>query len=197
MAITETSLPRTTTKRADRRFYGVPTEELLLDLSLIRQCRLDTIDDMELPASTRENTLSYLERRAKPIIAEVKRRHEQHERHKADPSVGAWPTADRYQKLLEQAQALKQQIALSGYVQSVLPEVKLRKAGRSWKGHCPFHDDPGPSFHIFDEDHFHCFGCGASGDVFELAKRIDGLERFTDQVRSVAGWAGLVVKYGR
>ncbi|WP_062343572.1 CHC2 zinc finger domain-containing protein [Novosphingobium sp. CCH12-A3] len=50
--------------------------------------------------------------------------------------------------------------------------VRLRKAGQEWIGCCPFHADRSPSFTIFDGGlRFHCFGCGASGDVLDFVQR--------------------------
>lgn len=50
--------------------------------------------------------------------------------------------------------------------------VQLRKAGQEWIGCCPFHADRSPSFTIFDGgQRFHCFGCGASGDVLDFVQR--------------------------
>ncbi|HLU92333.1 MAG TPA: CHC2 zinc finger domain-containing protein, partial [Pedomonas sp.] len=41
-------------------------------------------------------------------------------------------------------------------------KVKLQRAGREWKGCCPFHNEKTPSFYVNDEKAFyHCFGCGA------------------------------------
>jgi DNA polymerase I-like protein with 3'-5' exonuclease and polymerase domains len=42
------------------------------------------------------------------------------------------------------------------------------------KINCPFHDDDTPSLHIYD-DHYHCFGCGAHGDLIDLLMRIEGM----------------------
>lgn len=54
--------------------------------------------------------------------------------------------------------------------------VRLRQSGREWTACCPFHDDHSPSFTIFDEgQRFHCFGCGASGDVLDFVQRIAGV----------------------
>lgn len=50
--------------------------------------------------------------------------------------------------------------------------MKLVKAGNEWKACCPFHLDGSPSFTIFDGGlRFHCFGCGASGDVLDYLQR--------------------------
>lgn len=47
--------------------------------------------------------------------------------------------------------------------------VPLKKAGASWKGLCPFHQEKTPSFVVNPGRHsFHCFGCGKGGDVFRF-----------------------------
>src|SRR5262249_4413287 len=53
--------------------------------------------------------------------------------------------------------------------------VILHQAGKELTGLCPFHDDNNPSFSVSpDKGLFHCFGCGAGGDVFEFVMRLDG-----------------------
>ena len=55
--------------------------------------------------------------------------------------------------------------------------VKLRRVGGEWKGCCPFHDDSSPSFTIFDGDErFHCFGCGANGDVLDFVQQMHSVD---------------------
>lgn len=57
----------------------------------------------------------------------------------------------------------------------VAATVKLQRAGNEWKGCCPFHSDRTPSFTIFaDGERFHCFGCGAQGDVLDYVMRLHG-----------------------
>src|SRR3954452_4787991 len=79
-------------------------------------------------------------------------------------------------------------------VQVVQERVTLRKAGgASWKGLCPFHGEKTPSFNVHgDKQFFHCFGCGASGDVIEFVKRSDSMT-FPDAVRQLAARAGMTV----
>ena len=56
-------------------------------------------------------------------------------------------------------------------------QVKLRRAGNDWKGCCPFHPDHTPSFSIYcGGERFHCFGCGAQGDVLDYVARLYGLD---------------------
>lgn len=53
--------------------------------------------------------------------------------------------------------------------------VQLRKAGRSWKGLCPFHGEKTPSFNVIpDKSFFHCFGCQKNGDVFTFIMELEG-----------------------
>jgi len=54
--------------------------------------------------------------------------------------------------------------------------VALRKSGKEYLGCCPFHNEKTPSFAVNEEKGlFHCFGCGAGGDVFTFVMRMDGL----------------------
>src|SRR5262245_45197603 len=54
-------------------------------------------------------------------------------------------------------------------VRFISDHVALRKAGNSWKGLCPFHNEKTPSFNVRSEPPvFHCFGCGEGGDLFKF-----------------------------
>jgi DNA primase len=47
--------------------------------------------------------------------------------------------------------------------------VTLKKAGNSYKGLCPFHDEKTPSFTVSpDKGFYHCFGCGAHGNAIDF-----------------------------
>lgn len=71
-------------------------------------------------------------------------------------------------------------------VSVVSEHVVLRKMGRSHKGLCPFHKEKTPSFTVrADPPVFHCFGCGAGGDVVEFVKLKEGLS-FKDAIESLA-----------
>ncbi len=71
--------------------------------------------------------------------------------------------------------------------------VKLTRAGREYKGCCPFHNEKSPSFTVNDDKQFyHCFGCGAHGDVIGFTMQHDNLS-FIDAIESLAAEAGMQV----
>ncbi len=71
--------------------------------------------------------------------------------------------------------------------------VALKRQGRELAGLCPFHKEKTPSFTVSEEKgFFHCFGCGAHGDVISFVMRSDGLS-FPEAVERLAREAGLEV----
>lgn len=85
---------------------------------------------------------------------------------------------------------LRNRLPLSGVVGR---SVRLIKRGREFTGLCPFHNEKSPSFTVNDEKgFFHCFGCGAHGDVIGFAMRSGGLA-FPEAVEQLAQEAGLAV----
>ena len=71
--------------------------------------------------------------------------------------------------------------------------VKLTRKGREYTGLCPFHNEKTPSFTVSDDKNFyHCFGCGAHGDVISYLIENYGLS-FPDAVERLAAEAGLEV----
>jgi DNA primase len=69
--------------------------------------------------------------------------------------------------------------------------VKLTKAGREFKGCCPFHSEKTPSFYVNDDKSFyHCFGCSAHGDAIRWMTEQQGLP-FIDAVKELAQAAGM------
>lgn len=72
--------------------------------------------------------------------------------------------------------------------------VTLKKAGRYYKGLCPFHQEKTPSFFV-DKDRglFHCFGCGAGGDLFDLVMRLRNLT-FPEALEELARRAGVQIE---
>ncbi len=71
--------------------------------------------------------------------------------------------------------------------------VKLVRKGREYTGLCPFHNEKTPSFTVNEAKGFyHCFGCGAHGDVIKFEMEAGGLP-FMDAVTKLANKAGLKV----
>ncbi|MDR7421167.1 MAG: DNA primase [Armatimonadota bacterium] len=69
----------------------------------------------------------------------------------------------------------------------------LKRSGRYYKGLCPFHQEKTPSFHVDAERGlFHCFGCGAGGDVFDFVMRTANLT-FAEAAHELARRAGVVI----
>ncbi len=53
--------------------------------------------------------------------------------------------------------------------------IKLVKQGNNHLGLCPFHQDGQPSFYIFEDGHYHCFGCSDHGDALDFIQKLRGL----------------------
>ncbi len=86
-------------------------------------------------------------------------------------------------------ETLKQQADI---VRIVGDYVKLRKAGaQNFSGLCPFHNEKTPSFSVHATRQFyHCFGCGASGDVFSFVQKVENIT-FPEAVRLIAQKLGV------
>lgn len=55
--------------------------------------------------------------------------------------------------------------------------VDIKRAGNEWKACCPLHSEKSPSFTIFDGGkRFHCFGCGAGGDVLDFLQALHSVD---------------------
>jgi len=69
--------------------------------------------------------------------------------------------------------------------------VSLKRSGRSIKGLCPFHREKTPSFFVSpDRQMYHCFGCGAGGDIFSFLMNYLSFS-FTEAVEELATEAGI------
>ncbi len=73
--------------------------------------------------------------------------------------------------------------------------VQLKRAGTNYKGLCPFHREKTPSFTVHQARQiFHCFGCGAGGDIFKFVMQHESVD-FMDAVRLLAQRAGVELQF--
>jgi len=86
---------------------------------------------------------------------------------------------------------IKERIDLVEFISGYMP---LKKAGRTFKGLCPFHAEKTPSFIVFPHTQtWHCFGaCGTGGDIFSFLMRREGLD-FSEALRQLAQRAGVAL----
>lgn len=74
--------------------------------------------------------------------------------------------------------------------------VDLKQNGQRFVGCCPFHQETKPSFSVSpDKGTYYCFGCHATGDIFEFHSKINGLE-FKESLEQLANEAGIELEYG-
>jgi DNA primase len=95
------------------------------------------------------------------------------------------PRYDINEDVKRQVLAATDLVALIGAV------TELKKAGSSWKGRCPFHNEKTGSFHVHPEKGFYyCFGCGAKGDAISFVRETERLD-FIEAVVYLARRAGV------
>lgn len=75
----------------------------------------------------------------------------------------------------------------------IAQRVRLMRRGRTFVGLCPFHNEKTPSFTVHPvPGSYHCFGCGAKGDVISFVRAQEGLP-FIQAIQQLADQAGLVM----
>ncbi len=91
---------------------------------------------------------------------------------------------------------LKQRIREANDIADVVGAVvNLKRAGKSHKGLCPFHNEKTPSFTVNTERQtFKCFGCGEGGDVFTFVEKSERVE-FKEAMAILAERAGIQLEY--
>lgn len=171
------------------RFAGLLSQELLDKALHLREVRADllAIDEVTPELS---NSIATVELDIQDIEADLARREKARIRLGNDVLAPRAPC--RNDKLMDLARDLQAMWPIDRFCEDLMA-VRLNKSGRSYRAQCPIpgHDDRSPSFVIYpDEGRFHCFGCGAHGDIYDLAGHYFGLGRFADQVRMVADATG-------
>lgn len=95
---------------------------------------------------------------------------------------------------LEKWNSIKEDIRLRLDITTVVERyVTLKRAGANFKGLCPFHKEKSPSFIVSpDKGIYHCFGCGAGGDIFSFLMGIEGVS-FMEALKLSAKEVGINV----
>ena len=79
-------------------------------------------------------------------------------------------------------------------VDIISESVRLKKAGRSFSGLCPFHNEKSPSFSVSQEKQIYkCFGCGESGNVITFVMKNKNMN-FIDAVKYLADRANILLE---
>ena len=90
-----------------------------------------------------------------------------------------------------QTEDIRRRVSLRALVSNL---VALQRRGQEYVGLCPFHREKTPSFHVVENKGFyHCFGCGAKGDVFTWLQQTQGLT-FPQALERLAQQAGVVLQ---
>ena len=94
---------------------------------------------------------------------------------------------------MSQRRAIQEIKARLSLVDVVRRYVELKRNGARWVAPCPFHQETKPSFSVNEEEgFFYCFGCHASGDLFDFYGRINGLD-FRETLEALAEETGVVL----
>ncbi len=86
---------------------------------------------------------------------------------------------------------IRDRLDIVDLIQQYVPSLK--KAGNSFKGLCPFHNEKSPSFIVFpNTQSYHCFGCGKSGDIFSFYMATENVD-FREALKELGRRAGVEV----
>ena len=173
-----------------------PDEELKCWVMWYQRIRADSIDSAN---DRTAGTVPYCEFKMDAMLQELERRRRLAQQSRRDPCGPRWSTAGHKQRtdLIQLAQDLKAAWPIDRFLTELML-VELKPAGRHrWRCQCvsPAHRDSEPSMMVYGEDnHVHCYGCGAHGDVIDLTALFYGLASFTEAVRKLAEVSGAPVE---
>lgn len=104
---------------------------------------------------------------------------------------GRWPNRKRTDDLVQLAHDLKRAVPLEKFIADQVMTIRLQRSGKNWKSLCPFHEEKTPSFTVFPDGKWRCFGaCDRRGDILDLIALYFGLPDFADQVALLADHYG-------
>ncbi|QTN31321.1 DNA primase [Akkermansiaceae bacterium] len=88
-------------------------------------------------------------------------------------------------------ETIEQVLAATDIVDLINSYIPLKRAGTNYKANCPFHHEKTPSFNVSAQNQFyHCFGCGKSGNAISFVMEHEGL-LFMDALKKLASKAGV------
>jgi len=91
----------------------------------------------------------------------------------------------KFERLLEE---IRSKVDIVDFISDY---VQLKKSGQNYKALCPFHAEKTPSFMVSQPKQiFHCFGCGAGGDVVSFLMKHESLS-FSEAVQTISKKAGI------
>lgn len=162
-----------------------------VDLELYADTRYPMWDEYVRAGNT--DAAGFLRVRLEIVAEEQERRVKARELNAKDPLAPQWTESkqlafDHHKQLIEY---LRDRWPIERFVTELMA-VTLSDAGTSKRGRCPFPDHgptskSGLSFHVYPHDnHWHCFGCGRHGDVFDMVGLYFGIDSFRAQIDKLA-----------
>jgi len=92
---------------------------------------------------------------------------------------------------MDQVEEIKSKVDIVELIQEHVP---LKRAGRNFKGLCPFHGEKTPSFIVNPElQIWKCFGCSKGGDAYSFLQQIEGME-FGEALSNLAKRVGVTLE---
>lgn len=92
---------------------------------------------------------------------------------------------------MDTVNAIKEKIDIVDLISTYIP---LKRAGKNYKGNCPFHNEKTPSFIVSqDIQRYRCFGCAKAGDIFTFVMDYEGID-FAEALKLLADKAGVEIK---
>jgi hypothetical protein len=169
-------------KKVPNPYFGLSPSEHEEEFMRYAMQLEDTLECDHLPDRLKVNDAEF-------YLNEMKKIEERIERFKRNQRLKyRWPDRKPFEETKHLAQEMKHQYPLERFIQDHILQCNIRDMGDSWLGNCPIptHDDRTPSFRVYDSIRFHCYGCEARGDVYELIGLVYGIERFPERVEYLA-----------
>jgi hypothetical protein len=170
------------------RLRLLPDEELHRAALALRRAEYDTLAALDERGPVATATTALALSMARGAVADEEARRERGRQHGIPrDQAGTW-VPDQLVRAIRSRLSPVEVFRRWG-----LTDLRELRGGK-WLGLCPWHEDDTPSLYVYtadpDDQHFHCFGCGAHGDVFDLAKRHTG-RSFRECCEGLASVAGI------